>query len=940
MALVWQPQEAAYLQLCQLLSDFQKPGANQALILQQLDQARHVADFNNYLSVIFSKGDNLPMEVRQSAGLLLKNNLKEQYAGLSEDFRNYIKGDLLHVLCHPERVLRHTAGSITTTVVGTLGLSGWPELVVWLGASLQGSGDSAALDGALDSLAKIVEDHPHEMDTRLVGASWGPAPAPVSNMLVPPLLALLGSPAAEVRRRALAVLNEMFGQMPAGFQAALPQYTEAVFKLATDESPGVRREVCIGFCQLIAVHPELLQAQLPQLVEYMLVSNQDADDEVALEAAEFWLAFCESDLGMELLVPVMARLIPVLMKNMVFDEYDEEVFDEYDEEVQAAEEAELQQGQPDSEKDIRPTHAKHGKGRAEGGMMDGAANGEDEDDGDDDDEAMRVWNLRKCSAAALDMLSNHLNDEHVLPLLLPIVQQRLGEADWRVRESAILALGAVSEGCHMGLAPYLTDMVKMLLPVLQDPRPMVRIITCWCLSRYVQWVLMPPGSAEIAPGAPLPRVAPENEALFEQILAGLLSRVADGNGRVQEAACSGLAELLEHAGACTHGAVLVPRLQPLADTLSKAAASCGRRNLRIVLEAVSTTCSVVGSRVLSQHPAAVQQLVVPLLNRWQAIGFVERDVVPIMEALNNMSVNMGPAFEPYAQAVFEKGVMLLQLQQEARAAQLAGSASSYDIDLHMAALDMLAGVADGLRASVEPLVAAASPALPALVLAACGDSASDVRQSAFALVGDLAKSCPSHVLPRLDEFVKLSLACMEVPALTEPNMPSANNAIWSLGELMIKANPATLAPYIVRVCEAAATPLMGGVRVSRSLQENAAISLGRAAMVCPDQVAPLLPHFLGPWCNALRNIRDDYEKEQAFRGLVAVVHKTPEPAVTAFPAFASAVTSWRHIQDEALAQALVQLLRYLHDGVGTEAWGRLVASLEPAVRSKLEGMCR
>jgi hypothetical protein len=33
---------------------------------------------------------------------------------------------------------------------------------------------------------------------------------------------------------------------------------------------------------------------------------------------------------------------------------------------------------------------------------------------------------------------------------------------------------------------------------------------------------------------------------------------------------------------------------------------------------------------------------------------------------------------------------------------------------------------------------------------------------------------------------------------------------------------------------------MGGVRVSRSLQENAAISLGRAAMVCPDQVGDLL----------------------------------------------------------------------------------------------------
>jgi hypothetical protein len=47
---------------------------------------------------------------------------------------------------------------------------------------------------------------------------------------------------------------------------------------------------------------------------------QDADDEVALEAAEFWLSFCESELGMELLIPVLSRLIPVLMKNMVSGE--------------------------------------------------------------------------------------------------------------------------------------------------------------------------------------------------------------------------------------------------------------------------------------------------------------------------------------------------------------------------------------------------------------------------------------------------------------------------------------------------------------------------------------------------------------------------------------------------------------------------------------------
>jgi hypothetical protein len=54
----------------------------------------------------------------------------------------------------------------------------------------------------------------------------------------------------------------------------------------------------------------------------------------------------------------------------------------------------------------------------------------------------------------------------------------------------------------------------------------------------------------------------------------------------------------------------------------------------------------------------------------------------------------------------------------------------------------------------------------------------------------------------------------------------------------LQAPSASLVPQVVRICEAAATPLMGSVRVSRSLQENAAITLGRTAMVCPDQVSP------------------------------------------------------------------------------------------------------
>ena len=52
----------------------------------------------------------------------------------------------------------------------------------------------------------------------------------------------------------------------------------------------------------------------------------------------------------------------------------------------------------------------------------GAAHGEEGED-DDSDEVSR-WNMRKCSAAGLDVLSTVFQEE-MLPIVTPIVQQRL-----------------------------------------------------------------------------------------------------------------------------------------------------------------------------------------------------------------------------------------------------------------------------------------------------------------------------------------------------------------------------------------------------------------------------------------------------------------------------------------------------------------------------------
>lgn len=43
----------------------------------------------------------------------------------------------------------------------------------------------------------------------------------------------------------------------------------------------------------------------------------------------------------------------------------------------------------------------------------------------------------------------------------------------------------------------------------------------------------------------------------------------------------------------------------------------------------------------------------------------------------------------------------------------------------------------------------------------------------------------------------------------------------------------------------------------------------------PGMVAPLLPDFAQAWCQALYEIRDNEEKDSAFRGLCTLVQTNP-----------------------------------------------------------------
>ena len=59
-----------------------------------------------------------------------------------------------------------------------------------------------------------------------------------------------------------------------------------------------------------------------------------------------------------------------------------------------------------------------------------------------------------------------------------------------------------------------------------------------------------------------------------------------------------------------------------------------------------------------------------------------------------------------------------------------------------------------------------------------------MRQSAFALVGDLSCVCAPHLQPVMKQLLALAIQNMESHCIILQNMSACNNACWSMGTLL------------------------------------------------------------------------------------------------------------------------------------------------------------
>ncbi|KAL8139924.1 hypothetical protein V2J09_005945 [Rumex salicifolius] len=879
----WQPREEGLMEICGLLEQQMSPTStvDKSQILQQLQHYSQFPDFNNYLVFILSRADEKSAEIRQAAGLLLKNNIRTSFESMSAANQNYIKSELLPCLGSPNRNIRNTTGTIITATVQLVGV--WVELLHALFACLD-SNDLNHMEGAMDALSKICEDIPQLLDSDVPGMSERPI-----NLFLPRFFKFLQSPHPMLRKLALTSVNQYIMLMPAFLYRSMDQFFQGLFMLANDTAPEVRKLVCEAFVLLIEVHPSFVKPYVRNVIEYMLQANQDSDDEVALEACEFWGEYCDAELPSADLREFLPRIIPVLLSNMVYADDDETLV-----------EAEEDESVPDREQDLKP--------RFHSSRFHGSDNEEDDDD------VVSVWNLRKCSAAGLDVLSNAFGGE-ILPTLMPLIQARLSATDdlaWKEREAAVLAIGAIAEGCLDGLYPHLSEVVDFLIPLLDDKFPLIRSISCWTLSRFSKFIVEGISNQK------------GNEQ-FEKVLVGFLRRLLDTNKRVQEAACSAFATLEEDAAE-----ELAPRLEIILQHLMCAFGKYQRKNLRIVYDAIGTLADAVGAGL--NQPAYLNILMPPLIAKWQQLADSDKDIFPLLECFTSIAQALGPGFAQFAEPVFQRCVSIIQTQQFAKINPVTAGVQ-YDKDFIVCSLDLLSGLSEGLGGGIESLVS--QSVLRDLLLQCCMDDATDVRQSAFALLGDLARVCPRHLHARLQEFLEIAAKQLDISKLKEV-LSVANNACWAIGELAVKVRQ-QISPVVMTVISCLVPILQHTEGLNKSLMENSAITLGRIAWVCPEIVAPHMEHFMQPWCNALSMIRDDVEKEDAFHGLCAMVRTNPSGALSSFTFMCKAIASWHEMRSEDLHNEVCQVLQGYKQMLRNGAWEQCMSALEPPVSKVAPG---
>ncbi|CCH62026.1 hypothetical protein TBLA_0G00790 [Henningerozyma blattae CBS 6284] len=846
----WSPDNTSVLQLSTLLKDSMSPDQTQRNhAMESLDQFKLQPEYLNYLCYILIEGESndllkqnfSSMELqnnRATSGILLKNSMLTPQ---SFDI-NYVKSNIIHGLYNSTNTLiTNVTGIVITTLFSTYyrqnrdDQTGMQLLSQLLELTSKGN------EPSIKALSKIMED-----SAQFFQLDWSGNIKPM-EILIDHFIQFITNPANDsniIRSESIKCINNIIPLQNQIFLSRLDEYLNIIFTLAQNvEDDLVRTQICITFATILEFRPDKLISHLSGIIQFMLhIIGSVKDEKVAIEACEFLYTLAtNSNIPQHILQPYIDTVVPVLLSKMVYN----------DESILILESSNDDDAfQEDKDEDIKPMAPRIVK------KKDNSQGGDDDDDeGDDDDDGGDVdlqWNLRKCSAATLDILTNLLPHD-VMNIAFPFLREHLTSDKWFIREATVLALGAMAEGGIKYFDDQLPTLIPFLVQQLKDQWAPVRKITCWTLSRFSTWILK------------------DHTEFLMPVIEEIIKTLMDKKKDVQEAAISSVAVFIENCDAELVETLLYTQLLTNFDQCFK---FYKKKNLIILYDAVGRF-----SEKVELDDNAMNMILPHLINKWTSLPDNDKELWPLLECLSCVASSLGSKFLPMAPEVYNRAFRILcsciELETKSQADP---SIVVPEKDFIITSLDMIDGLVQGLGQDSQPLLFpndGQDRVLLQVMLTCLQDSVHEVRQSAFALLGDIVYFLDANLLSTtLPQFLKL-IGMELVHNDDSDGIPALINSIWSLGLISERIE---LRDYIIDLSKVLLDLFTSTQQIlDRSVLENAAITIGRMAMTHPEVFASgVFANDLiwSKWCDSVDKLDILEEKSSAYMGFIKIVNVT------------------------------------------------------------------
>lgn len=413
---------------------------------QKLQQARqtNLPGFLLALCLELASADKNPLS-RRLAGLILKNSLDakeetakqqraQQWITLDANTKNQIKMRILQTLGDATQDARHTAAQVLAKIaIIELPRNQWADLIELLLKNMLIQ-DNNLKQSTLETLGYICE----EIDPDAIKDK--------SNQILTAVVQGMRKEEQnnEVRLAGTTALLNALEFVRANFEKEMERnYIMQIVCEATQAS-DIRIRIAAYEClvKIASLYYNKLASWMQNVFNITLEAIRKEDEQVALQAIEFWSTICDVE-------------IDILME--------------------AEECAQLK---------IQPERAClnfiKGAMKFLVPVLTDALTRQEEDQEED------AWNVSTAAGTCLALIANTVLDD-VVPHVMPFVRDHINNTNWRFREAAVLAFGSILEG---PTGYIITELVNQAIPILlvhmKDQVMLVKDTTAWTLGRICQ----------------------------------------------------------------------------------------------------------------------------------------------------------------------------------------------------------------------------------------------------------------------------------------------------------------------------------------------------------------------------------------------------------------------------------------------------------------------